>query len=70
MNDVINEFCDDHASSKADGNADYTLDAACFHNWCDATGHEAHAKAVPDNATLRGLIAASAYPEQASEVPA
>lgn len=70
MQQLIEEFCDDHASSKADGNADYALDAATFRNWCDATGNESHKAAVPDNAALRQLIAASAFPELASEVPA
>lgn len=67
---VINDFCDDHASSKADGNADYELNANTFHNWCDAMANEEYKKDVPDNETLRKLITASAYPEQAEEVPA
>lgn len=69
LNWTIEEFCDDHASSKADGNADYALDAETFRNWCDATGHESYKSDVPDNATLRWLIAGSAFPELANEVP-
>lgn len=66
---VIEEFCDNHASSKADNNADYELNVNTFHNWCDSTGNEAEKAKVPDNKTLHDLIASSAFPEQALEVP-
>lgn len=65
---VIEEFCNDHAISKGEDNADYELDASTFHNWCDATGNEAYKDAVPDNKTLRERIAGSAFAEM-SEVP-
>lgn len=66
---TIEEFCNDHATSEAEGTADYTLDASTFHNWCDATGNEAYKSAVPDNDTLRRLIRNSAFSEQATQVP-
>lgn len=65
---TIEEFCDEHASSKADGNADYVLDVGTFHNWCDANGYD-YKEDVPDNKTLRELIAESAFAEQCDDVP-
>ena len=68
---VIDDFCDEHVSSKEDGNADDVLDASTFRKWADGClVVEAVKTAVPDNATLRKLIEASSYPELAVEVPA
>lgn len=67
---VVEEFCDDHNSSKAEDNANYELDVSTFNNWCDATGNDEFKDEVQTNAKLRELIANSAFAELAGEVPA
>lgn len=65
---VIEEFCDDHNTSVSEDNADYDLNAETFGNWCDATANEDAKALVPDNQTLRGLMAEAGFPELANQV--